>query len=339
LRGFLFDLYMMKASRLKTLLLGLIFGVIYAFFTFFIVEVTERSVSVGYIFVLPLILGAIPVLFSTKEQLKSYLRFLVMPWLIVVTFTFLSFFAGFEGMICLVIIFGPFVLIGTLGAFISKLISLKRERGTPLYSLLLLPYLILIIEGFFPATNQYYTVKTEVIVNANQATVWSNIKNVRNIKPEEIETHFIHLIGIPKPVNGQLDKDGVGGIRSITWEKGIKFQEVINQWQEGKGFAYDIKVDPKSIPPTTLDQHVMIGGKYFDMVNGSYLITPLSAEKSRVTLQCKYRITTNLNFYGKGWADFILNDFNEMILEVVKKRCENKLDTQDIITKNTIIKP
>jgi hypothetical protein len=59
------------------------------------------------------------------------------------------------------------------------------------------------------------------------------------------------------------------------------------------------------------------------VVEGSYKIDSLAPGKSLVTLSCKYRVTTNLNAYSKWWADYMLNDFNETILEVIKGRCEN----------------
>ena len=93
-------------------------------------------------------------------------------------------------------------------------------------------------------------------------------------------------------------------------------------WDSGIEFTYDIKVDPKSIPPTTLDEHVMIGGRYFDVIEGGYKVESIGPRKSLVTLNCKYRVTTSLNFYSKLWADFVLNDFNETVLEVIKKRSE-----------------
>lgn len=313
----------MKPSRIRTLLIGLTAGVAYAFLAMLIVTANRENVSIAYIFVLPLILGAIPVLFSTKEQLKSYKTYLLLPWGIVMTFFFLSFVSGFEGMICLIVIVAPFLLLGTLGAFIFRLIKLRNEgNGTKLYASLLIPFLALAIESNFQATDQYHTVRTTIEIDADKHKVWENVKNVTNIKHAEISTHFIHLIGIPKPLNGQLDKNAVGGIRHITWEKGIKFEEKIKTWEEGNGFSYDINVDPKSIPPTTLDEHVMIGGKYFDVVEGSYKIDKISNTKNLVTLTCKYRVTTSLNLYSKLWADFILDDFNEMILEVIKKRSE-----------------
>jgi len=281
------------------------------------------NVSVTYIFILPIILGAIPVLFSTREQLQSYKTYLILPWGIVIMFFLLCYVCGFEGMICLTLVVGPFLILGSLGAFIFRLFKLKKSGGgKKLYVSLLLPFIILAIETNFQPTSRYYTVRTKIEINASRSKVWQHIKNVKDIKPTEIPRHFIHLIGIPKPVNGQLDKEGIGGVRHITWERGIKFQEIIKTWHDGYGFTYDIKVDPKSIPPTTLDEHVMVGGKYFDVVEGGYTIDSLSPIKSLVTLTCKYRVTTNLDLYSKFWADFILDDFNHMILEVIKKRSE-----------------
>jgi hypothetical protein len=321
----------MQYSRFKTLLLGLAAGVGYAFIAMILVGFGALDVSITYILIVPIILGIIPVLFSTKEQLQTYKTYLLLPWASVLVFFSLCFVTGFEGMICLVIIVAPFVLLGSLGAFIARLIKLKNEgNGTKLYISLTVPLLFFIVELNYRTEDQLYTVTTRTEVNANKSTVWANIKNVRNINAEEIQLHFIHLVGIPKPLDGHLNKDGVGGTRRITWERGIKFEESIKTWDEGKGFTYDINVDPNSIPPTTLDDHVMIGGKYFDVVEGGYKIDSLSKSKTLVTLTCKYRVSTNINFYAKWWADFILNDFNEMILEVIMQRSQTQFREKNV---------
>lgn len=314
----------MEKSRLRTILVGLTAGVVYAFLVTLLVTYNHANVSIAYIFILPLILGAIPVLLSTKEQLHSYSTYLLLPWGITLTFFFFCLVFGFEGMICLMIIIAPFLALGTVGAFIYRLIKLKKQgKGTRLYFSLAIPVLVLFIEMNIQPSDQIYTVTTSIEIGADRAEVWDNVKNVKDIQSEEIETHFVHVIGVPKPLNGELDKEEIGGVRSITWEKGIKFEEKIKSWEEGIGFAYDINVDPESIPPTTLDEHVMIGGRYFDVLEGSYHIDDLGQSMSLVTLTCTYRVTTNLNFYSKWWADFILDDFNQMILEVIKKRSES----------------
>jgi len=313
----------MRPSRLRTLLIGLLAGVLYAFIAMLIMQREHMNVSVSYIFVLPLVMGAIPVLFSTKEQLSSYKTYLLLPWGITITFFLLCLLFGFDGVICLMIIIGPFLILGSLGAFIFSLLKQKNnDRKTPLYSSLLLPFLFLFIESDFEAKDQYHIISTSIEIHADPEVVWENIKNVKDIQPEEIKPHFVHLIGVPKPLNGELNKEGVGGIRAITWQKGIKFKEIIRTWEEKESFTYDIEVDPSSIPPTTLDEHVMIGGRYFDVIEGGYKVTSVSLNRTLVTLYCKYRVTTNLNFYSKWWADLMLDDFNEMILEVIKSRCE-----------------
>ena len=315
----------MFKSRLITLFIGLLGGVVYAFIVMLLITAAHRNVSITYIFSLPIILGAIPVLFSTKEQLKSYKSYLLMPWGITLTFFFLCYIMRFDGMICLIVIVAPFLVLGTLGAFLYRLFKLKlKGKGTSLYASLLLPLIVFMIEENIQPTNEFHTVLSTIEVESDRSNVWKNIKNVESIESEEIETHFVHVIGIPKPLNGSLDKEGVGGVRSIVWEKGIKFEEKIITWNEGYGFSYDINVDPKSIPPRTLDEHVMIGGKYFDVVAGSYNIVPKGSNRCLVELSCTYRITTNFNFYSKVWADYIIEDFNAMILEVVRKRSEQK---------------
>lgn len=315
----------MFRSRLLTLVIGLFGGVAYAFIVMLLITAVHRNVSITYIFSLPIILGAIPVLLSTKEQLKSYKSYLLLPWGITLTFFFLCYIMRFDGMICLVVIIGPFLMLGTLGAFIYRLFKLKAKgKGTRLYVSLLLPLLVFIIEEKIQTSNEFHTVVSTIEIDSDRSAVWRNIKNVEFIRDEEIETHFVHVIGIPKPLNGVLDKEGIGGIRGITWEKGIKFEEKIKTWNEGYGFSYDINVDPNSIPPKTLDEHVMIGGKYFDVVSGSYKIVPQGTNRCLVELSCTYRITTNFNFYCKVWADYIIGDFNAMILEIVKNRSEQK---------------
>jgi hypothetical protein len=311
-------------KRLKTLLLGLLAGVAYALLTMLLVQWSHRTVSIGFVFALPLVMGALPVLLSTKAQLRSYVWYLLLPWGSVLLFFYLALLLELDGIICLAIIIAPFLVLGSLGAFVFRLIRLRQRGDTSprLYLSLALPFAILFLEEL-PGPQTYYgTVSTQIVVAADPLTVWENVKSVRNIRPEEIEPLLIHRIGVPRPLSGDLEGEGVGGVRHIRWEKGIRFREVITDWQEGKGFAYDILINPKDIPPRTLDDHVMIGGQYFDVLRGSYQIEPAGPGLQRITLSSTYRITTTLNGYGKFWADLAFDDFHQVILKVIKKRSE-----------------
>jgi uncharacterized membrane protein HdeD (DUF308 family) len=315
--------FLQKPSRIRTFLIGLIAGVLYALFAMVIMTSVHENVSISFIFVLPITLGVIPVLFSTKEQLNAYWVYLILPSAIVVTFALLSILLRLDGIICFIIIIGPFLLLGSLSAFFFQLLTSKKSK-TPLYPMLILPFLMLSVESTFKTSDQFYIVKNSIEINAERNKVWENTKNVKNIQPSEISTHFVHVIGVPKPLNGAIDKEEIGGVREILWEKGIQFEEIIKSWDAGKSFTYDINVNPKSIPPTTLDEHVMIGGRYFDVLEGGYQLDSIAPRKMRLTLNCRYRVTTNLNWYSKWWADYILGDFNETILEIIKGRSELK---------------
>jgi hypothetical protein len=315
----------MHPKRILTLLGGLAAGLVYAFLSMGFLQLIHETVSLAFVFGVPLALGAFPVLFSTREQLQSYLRMLLLPWVTVLTFFYLARTGGFEGMLCLVVIVAPFLVLGSLGAFIYRLIKLRRQKEgqRALYASLLFPCLVLALESLVVPADHVGTVRTHIVVEAPRMVVWNHVKNVRNIRPGEIKPHFVHLIGVPRPLDGKLDYEGVGAERRITWEKGIAFVEKITDWHPGRGFAYDIHVDPSSIPPQTLDEHVLVGGRYFDVLRGGYHLEDLGGRRTRVTLTCQYRITTTLNAYGALWADFLLIDFNETILEVIRDRAES----------------
>ncbi|MBC3540900.1 hypothetical protein ACFSC6_22435 [Rufibacter sediminis] len=302
---------------------GIVLAALYGIVFLLIISENHTLVSISYVFILPLIIGTIPVLFSTKEQLLTFKSLILIPWGSIFLFVLLAFALKLEGIICLVIIVAPFILLGTLAAFIVRIVRLYYHGPkTPLYSTLLLPLVFLVVEQNMTPADAFQTVTTTLEINAPQATVWEHLKQVKNIQPHEIQPHFIHQINVPKPVTGYLDHEGKDGTRYISWDKGIQFKFDIQEWHEGQGFTYLVKLDEHSIPPNTLDEHVMLGGEFFDVVKGAYHITPLTSGKSLLTLTSTYRVTTTFNFYCTWWADFLMDDLHKMILEVIKTRSE-----------------
>src|SRR5262249_43821883 len=75
-----------------------------------------------------------------------------------------------------------------------------------------------------------------------------------------------------------------------------------------------------SIPPRTLDSHVTIGGRYFDVLAGEYTIEPRSDGSVVLHLASELRVTTHFNFYSRLWVDSIMRSIQENILEVVRAR-------------------
>jgi hypothetical protein len=71
-----------------------------------------------------------------------------------------------------------------------------------------------------------------------------------------------------------------------------------------------------------LDEHVTVGGRYFDVLQGVYEIEPQAPGKVILHLASTHRLSTRFNAYSGLWTDFIMRDVQEHILEIVKRRCE-----------------
>jgi hypothetical protein len=92
--------------------------------------------------------------------------------------------------------------------------------------------------------------------------------------------------------------------------------------QQNRILAFNIFADPKSIPPKALDEHVMVGGKYFDVLEGKYEIKKISVEKIKLYLTSTFRLSTRFNFYSGLWSKLIMRDIQKKILEIIKQRSE-----------------
>jgi hypothetical protein len=106
------------------------------------------------------------------------------------------------------------------------------------------------------------------------------------------------MIGFPQPLDAKLVGQGVGAVRLATFEKGVLFIETINEWDEPHRLSFSIRADTKDIPPTTFDEHVIIGGKYFDVLNGTYSIEDIGNGDVILHLSSSQRLSTRFNFYS-----------------------------------------
>ena len=189
-------------------------------------------------------------------------------------------------------------------------------------SLILLPYLAAPIESRLPVPMEIRTVRSAIDIQASPETVWALIRSVRSIEPRENHFSWSHFIGFPRPVEATLNGRGIGGVRHATFEGGVEFTETITSWEEPRDLAFTIKANTDSIPPETLDEHVTIGGPYFDVLDGHYEIEPLGVGSVRLHLSSRHRLSTRINVYSGAWTDFIMGDIQTYILGIIKNRAE-----------------
>ncbi len=280
---------------------------------------TLAVMSIGFVFFVPFVLGVITV-FSVKDPSWKYSIFA--PWLSVLVFVFFTALLGWEGIICIVIALPIFLFMSSLGGICAKLLTKVTRRMYVFTGILFLPFISSSIESQFALPASQRMVPTQIVINAPADVVWKNIIRIPKIQPQEHHFSLFHAMGFPKPIEATLSREGVGGVRHASFEGGLLFIETITTWQEKKKLVFSIKANTESIPPTTLDQHVTIGGDYFDMLEGAYTIEPMAGNKVCLHLSSTQRLSTRFNAYTALWTEAIMRNIQEYILAVIKQRCE-----------------
>ncbi len=306
------------------LITGITLGIAYGLVVRLVFGQQATLASVTYLFMVPAILGIIPLIFADNDKLRSYRNIIFIPWLTMATFFLTMFLAGLEDAICLLILAIPFFILGTIGALIYRVVQINKQKSRgKLFTLLLLPFLLAPVEEFIKSPSETYLVKSEVIINATPQTIWGNIVEVNTIEPKEYNAGIFNAIGIPRPISATVNRKTTGGQRIGNFEGGLQFIETITQYQENKKVSFDISIDPATVRQKVFDQHVL-NGNYFKFVDATYELKVLNKTQVKLTLSSSYQLTSTINFYGKFWGDIILADFQVRLLNVIEQRCEKK---------------
>lgn len=315
-------------TRLKQkhglLIIGIALGITYGLVTRLVFGQKATLASVTYLFIIPTILGIIPLMFADNEKLKSYRNILFIPWLTVATFFLTLFLFGIEDFICLLVLAAPFFILGTIGALIYRIVQINKQKSKgKLFTLVLLPFLFSPLEEYIKTPSDIFNVKSEIIIDATPEKIWNNIVEVQRIDPTEYNAGFFNSIGIPRPISASVDKKEPGGQRIGNFEGGLKFIETITEYSENQKVSFDIKIDPSTVRQKVFDQHVL-NGNYFKFVDATHQLTELKNGQVKLTLSSSYQLTSTINFYGQFWGNIILTDFQDRLLNVIENRCETK---------------
>ena len=126
---------------------------------------------------------------------------------------------------------------------------------------------------------------------------------------------------MPYPIEARTLEPRVGGKRQLTWQRGVTFEEEITAWETNRHIAWRYRFRPDSFPEGSLDDHIVVGGRYFNLEDTSYTLTP-TAEGTRLEIRVTTRVTTNFNWYASWWAAFLVDDTARAILDFYKNRSE-----------------
>lgn len=284
------------------------------------------TISVGFLFIVPLVIGALTQFFAPAQHRKNWLYAVFMPWVSCLIFAVLAIVLSLEAWICVLMALPVFLGMATLGGILMFAVLVVFEKRTKpqttLMSLLLvIPFLITPLENRLPRQDSIRVVHTQVVVEADPAAVWNQVTRVPEITQAEHHFSFFHLAGLPRPMEATLSFDGVGGVRRGRWEDGLAFVERISEWQPPDHYVMQMEADTRAVAegPLPLKE---IGGRYFDVIEGEYAIEPAGDHRVILHFTSKYRLSTRFNFYGGLWTDFFMRDIQNYILQIMKARAE-----------------
>lgn len=326
-------LFAIAAAVVYGLFMRLIFGFNDAF----------KVMSGAFLCLVPFVFGFLSVWFSKPEKVESKVYAFFFPWLTTLFLLAATVLLAIEGTICWVMIYPFFAAAAGIGGLVARHFLMKKinppkhdddsqalddwdeirkRNGLQVSILLLLPIAAGWLEGDRATSSRMCGMENSIEINAPAARIWDNVTRVRMISEAENRVGINHFLGMPRPLEAILDTAAVGGYRKAVFERGMVFHEKVTNYEAERLMKFTIDAKPEEIPPTAMDEHIVVGGDYFDVLTGEYLLESLGEGRFRLRLSSRFVVSTPFNFYSGWWAEWIMSDIQENILQVIRRRSE-----------------
>lgn len=280
------------------------------------------AMMASFIYLSPLLVGIVTVYIAERQRRRSWGYYFWAPFLANVLYVVGTLVIMIEGWICAILIIPLFAMIGMFGGVLMGIIC--RTTNWPkqtLYSVAILPFLAGSLETQVPLPDRIGTLERHIVIDAPPAEVWKSLMDADHIRPAEVDRAWMYRIGVPTPLAGITHETPDGLVREITMGKGIHFQQVSHDWQPQRYVHWQYRFAEDSIPARALDDHVKIGGRYFDLRNTTYTLTP-HGDATGLSIRMQYRVSTQFNWYAEPIAELLIGNFEEVILDFYKRRSE-----------------
>jgi hypothetical protein len=281
--------------------------------------------SFSFLFFGPFVAGVLTVAQATRKEPWPISAWIIAPWIPILFNVLVALSIRWEGIICVVFIVPPAMISASLGGVAAGALQRHWHRQASrntMYCLAAVPLLLAMVETRLNQPLQTRTVDTSIVIHAPLPIVWQNIERVPPIAPSELRHSWANTIGFPRPVEATLSHEGIGGVRNASFERGLTFTETITDWVPNQQIAFTIKADTAAIPRTTLDEHVTVGGRFFDVLTGEYDLHALPNGDTLLHLSSRERLSTDFNAYAAMWSDAVMRDMQSNILHVIRNRCQ-----------------
>lgn len=274
-----------------------------------------------FVMLVPILIGVFTV-HAVRKRPPSVMFAIFGPWVPTLCFAVGSGLVLIEGSICIAMALPIFFIVSSLGGLVCWIVlKFVDVPQNGVNALLLLPLLLAWPESRLPLPDVLARTEAAVHIAAPPEAVWHLINHATAIAPGEMHTGLAYRIGLPYPVEAITHETPSGRVRKLRWAGGVAFDEPVTAWDENRYIAWTYDFDAGSFPPGTLDEHVLIGGNYFDLVDTAYRLVPETGG-TRLEIVVDYRVSTHFNWYAAPAGRLLVDDAARTILDFYKQRAE-----------------
>ncbi len=266
--------------------------------------------------------GALTI-YGARHKSQTVLLWLFAPWGTIALMLVGCAVTLLEGSICIALMSPLFLVCGSIGGLVMGLaLKIAALKHSHLSAVAALPLLVLIGEQHIPLPSTESEIRQSVYVNAPPRAVWEQILTARSIRADELPLSLTHFIGVPRPMEGINVVTQDGEIRYSKWERGVNFRAVVTERKEYESISWRYVFDMHSFPRGSMDDHVAIGGRYFDLRDTTFNLYALPNGGTQLEIVAHYRVTSSINLYAVPTAKLLGRDFVATILHLYKIRSE-----------------
>lgn len=311
-----------RFSAIRPFAAGLVAGLLMRF-VFSGAEDDPLSVMSGaFVFGAPLLVGAVTVFVAERIAPRGWGYYAGSGAGAAILFVLGTMLIMIEGLICAVLISPLFALLGSAGGLImGAAFRLGRHMTETLHSFVLLPLLLMAFEFNTELPTHIYEIERSTLIDASRDVVWQQIQSVPAINEREVDGAWVFRIGVPKPQSATPTPKS-SRTRRISMGKRVYFDQVIEESRENEYVRWKYRFYDDSFPAGSMDDHVRIGGSYFDLVDTSYALLQEQSQ-TRLVVRFRYRLSTRFNWYAAPILDRLLRNAADTYLALYRDRASS----------------